>query len=108
VQITVLQYVKLEFRREWRFDHDNYAYKPLEREGELIVLRESPVGGLETYWFSVQWRDEAGVESAVIAPREQNIVYIPELCVRREPGDHTECKEDTTEDTSEDTSELSA
>jgi hypothetical protein len=90
VQITVLQYVKLEFRGEWRFDHDDYAYKPLEREGELIVLRESPVGTLETYWFRVQRRnDAAGVESAVIAPREQNIVYIPELCLRRAAGDHT-------------------
>jgi hypothetical protein len=94
VEITVLKYLKLEFRGEWRFDHDDYAYKPADREGgELIVVQEAPGGSLETYWFSVRRREDAGVESAVIAPREQNIVYIPELCVRREPGDRTECKE---------------
>jgi len=30
VQITALQYVKLEVRGDWRFDHDDFAYKPLE------------------------------------------------------------------------------
>jgi hypothetical protein len=98
VEITVLKYLKLEFRGEWRFDHDDYAYKPTDREGgELIVVQEAPGGSLETYWFMVRRREDAGVESAVVAPREQNIVYIPELCVRREPGDRTECKEERSE-----------
>jgi hypothetical protein len=42
VEITVLKYLKLEFRGEWRFDHDDYAYKPADREGELIVVQEAP------------------------------------------------------------------
>jgi hypothetical protein len=97
METTVLQYVKLEFRGEWGFDYQNSAYMPADQSGELIVLRESPAGTLETYWFTVPRRDGAGVELAVIAPPVENIVYIPELCVRRKSGDHTEGQEDTRE-----------
>jgi hypothetical protein len=93
---TVLKYVKLEFRGEWQCIGELFAFRPLAKAEELLVVVEAPVGRLETIWFLVQRRPDlpTGVAApldGVLVPREQNIVYIPERCVRREEGDHTEC-----------------
>jgi hypothetical protein len=92
---TVLKYVKLEFRGEWEYHGDEFSFCPVKKAEELLVVVEAPVGSLETIWFLVQRRpDPPGgflTTDAVLVPKEQNIVYIPERCVRREKGDHTEC-----------------
>jgi len=93
---TVLTYVKLEFVGEWEYHFDTYSFRPVLRTGELLVVTEAPTGELVTHWFVVRRRPAppgGGVfpTDNVIVPREENIVYIPERCVKREKGDHTTC-----------------
>ena len=93
---TVLRYVKVEFRGAWEYSGDSWSFRPVKDEAELLVVIEAPTGQLETSWFVVRRRPDppgGGFYSTdgVIVPREQNIVYIPERCTRREYGDHTEC-----------------
>jgi hypothetical protein len=93
---TVLKYVKLDFVGDWEYYGDSFSFRPVGRQQELIVVREGATGMLETYWFVVRRRPDlpdGGINTTdwVIVPREENIVYIPERCVRRECGDHTKC-----------------
>jgi hypothetical protein len=92
---TVLSYVKLDFRGEWEYHFGEFSFRPVEPEAELVVVTEAPTGTLITYWFIVKRRPDppdGGIMETdnVIVPTVENIVYIPERCVRKETGDHTE------------------
>ena len=93
---TVLTYTKLEFQGDWEYFFDEYSYRPVGRRAWLLVVTEAPAGSLMTHWFDVRHRPEPGgggvfTTDNVIVPKTENIVYIPERCVRREPGDKTTC-----------------
>lgn len=93
---TVLTYVKLDFQGPWEYYFDTYSFRPVDKRAKLLVVTEAPTGDLVTHWFVVRRRPSpnSGVFTTdhVIVPREENIVYIPERCVRREKGDHTKCE----------------
>jgi hypothetical protein len=93
---TVLNYAKLEFRGEWEYHFGEFSFRPVDPEAELLAVTEAPTGTLITHWFVVRRRPDlpsGGIQTTdnVIVPNGKNIVYIPERCVRKEPGDHTEC-----------------
>ena len=94
---TVLEYVKLDFIGEWEYYFDEFSFRPVADKGDLIVVREGATGVMETYWFVVPRPPDlpgGGVDTTknVIVPRQENIVYIPVRCSRRENGDHTKCE----------------
>ncbi|MCW5978182.1 MAG: hypothetical protein KIT09_08895 [Bryobacteraceae bacterium] len=94
---TVLTYRKLEFRGEWQYHFGEYSFRPLEPKAELLVVTEGATGVLETHWFTVHRRPDppgGGVFTTdnVIVPKEENIVFVPERCAKREAGDHTACR----------------
>ena len=94
---TVLEYVKLDFIGEWEYYFDEFSFRPVADKGDLIVVREGATGVMETYWFVVPRPPVlpgGGVDTTknVIVPRQENIVYIPVRCSRRENGDHTKCE----------------
>jgi len=92
---TVLTYVKLDFQGEWEYDYDEYSFRPVGTRATLLVVTEAPTGSLVTHWFVVRRRPSppGGVYPTdnVIVPKGENIVYIPERCVRRAAGDQTQC-----------------
>jgi hypothetical protein len=93
---TVLTYVKLDFQSEWEYHFDEYSFRPVKDRAPLLVVTEAPTGSLVTHWFWVRRRPDlpnGGVNTTdnVIVPNGENIVYIPERCVKRAPGDHTTC-----------------
>ena len=93
---TVLTYVKLEFRDEWDYRYGEYSFRPVADKAELRVVTEAPTGDLITHIFIVRRRPDPGgggiqTTDHVIVPSGENIVYIPERCVKREKGDLTEC-----------------
>jgi len=93
---TVLTYVKVDFHGEWEYHFDEYSFRPVRETAELLVVTEAPTGTLITHWFVVRRRPDlpgGGIVTTdnVIVPKGENIVYIPERCVRKEPGDQTEC-----------------
>jgi hypothetical protein len=93
---TVLTYVKLDFVGDWEYHGDTYSFRPVARRAELLVVTEAPAGNLITHWFVVRRRpDPSGggfiPTDGVVAPAMENIVYIPERCVKREKGDLTRC-----------------
>src|SRR5205085_6665064 len=53
---TVLSYVKLDFLGDWEYTGDDYAFRPVGPEAELLVVTEEPTGSLVTYWFLVRRR----------------------------------------------------
>jgi hypothetical protein len=94
---TVLTYRKLEFAGDWEYFGDEYAFRPVGRTAELLVVTEGATGVLETHFFLVHRRPNPGPGSflttdGVIAPPTENIVYIPERCVRKAGGDLTKCR----------------
>jgi hypothetical protein len=92
---TILRYVKLDFRGAWEWDFDEYSFRPVGKEAELLVVSE--IGNvLVTHSFLVRRREhspDGGVWTTdnVLAPKEENIVYIPERCRWRAEGDKTSC-----------------
>ena len=93
---TVLTYVKLDFQDEWEYHFDEYSFRPVREKATLLVVTEAPTGSLVTHWFVVRRRPDlpnGGVNTTdnVIVPSHENIVYIPERCVKRAPGDQTKC-----------------
>lgn len=93
---TVLQYVKLDFQGDWEYSADSFAFRPVGKVADLLVVREGATGILETYWFHVRRRPDPPnggffPTDGVVVPREENIVYIPERCAKRENGDLTKC-----------------
>jgi hypothetical protein len=100
---TVLTYRKLEFGGDWESIGSNSdtvsenVFQPVRRQAELLVVTEGATGVLETHWFIVRRRptDPHGMRylnDGVIVPTGENIVCIPERCVKRADGDHTKCK----------------
>ena len=95
---TVLTYVKLDFIGDWEYHFDEYSFRPVREKAELLVVTEAPTGTLVTHWFVVRRRPDPGgggvyTTDNVIVPTGENIVYIPERCVKRAEGDHTTCSE---------------
>ena len=93
---TVLTYVKLDFVGDWEYHGDTYSFRPVARRAELLVVTEAPTGNLVTHWFVVRRRPDPGgggliSTDGVIVPAGENIVYIPERCLKREKGDLTRC-----------------
>lgn len=93
---TVLTYAKLDFVGDWEYHGDTYSFRPVARRAELLVVTEAPTGNLVTHWFIVRRRPDPGgggviTTDAVIVPAGENIVYIPERCLKREKGDSTKC-----------------
>jgi hypothetical protein len=96
---TVLTYVKLDFQGEWEYHFNEYSFRPVRAQATLLVVTEAPAGSLVTHWFTVRRRPDlpnGGVQTTdnVIVPSGENIVYIPERCVRRAVGDQTQCSPD--------------
>jgi hypothetical protein len=94
---TVLSYVKLDFLGDWEYVGDDFSFRPVGVQADLLVVTEEPTGSLVTYWFVVRRRDSPPgggpyPTDGVMVPKEENIVYIPERCVKREEGDKTECR----------------
>jgi len=92
---TVLRYVKVDFRGAWEWDFDEYSFRPVGKQAELLVVSEAG-GALFTHYFVVRRREhspDGGVWTTdnVLVPKEENIVYIPERCVKRAEGDQTTC-----------------
>jgi hypothetical protein len=93
---TVLTYVKLDFQGEWEYHFDQYSFRPVRAQATLVVVTEAPTGSLVTHWFVVRRRPDLpngafNTTDNVIVPNGENIVYIPERCVKRVPGDQTAC-----------------
>lgn len=93
---TVLTYVKLEFRGEWEYFCSNYGFRPAQEKAELLVVTEAPTGKLVTHYFVVRRRPDPSPSGfipsdGVQVPEQENIVYIPEICVKVKDGDHTKC-----------------
>jgi len=93
---TVLVYTKLEFQKEWEWDFDEYSFRPVSKSAPLLVVTEAPTGKLITHFFMVRRRPDlpnGGVNTTdnVIVPNGENIVYIPERCIKKEEGDFTSC-----------------
>src|SRR5262249_30116461 len=93
---TVLVYTKLEFQKEWEWDFDEYSFRPVSKSAPLLVVTEAPTGKLITHFFLVRRRENlpnGGVNTTdnVIVPNGENIVYIPERCIKVVEGDLTSC-----------------
>jgi|GEM_PF-5122133 len=93
---TVLTYVKLDFRGEWEYSGSNYGFRPAKGKAELLVVTEAPAGRLITHYFIVRRRPDPSPSSriptdGVLVPERENIVYIPESCLKVKEGDHTKC-----------------
>jgi hypothetical protein len=94
---TVLTYVKLDFRGEWEYFISNYGFRPAKEKAELLVVSEAPTGNLVTHYFIVRRRPDPPPPNGIIptdgvlVPEQENIVYIPETCIRVEKGDRTKC-----------------
>ena len=93
---TVLTYTKLDFQKEWEWYFDEYSFRPVSKSAPLLVVTEAPTGKLVTHFFIVRRRPDlpnGGVNTTdnVIVPKDENIVYIPERCVKVEEGDRTAC-----------------
>ena len=93
---TVLTYVKLDFQGEWEYHFDEYSFRPVRAQATLGVVTEAPTGSLVTHWFAVRRRPDlpngaVNTTDNVIVPNGENIVYIPERCIKRAPGDQTSC-----------------
>jgi hypothetical protein len=96
---TVLVYRKLDFAGYWEYNFGEFSFRPVEEAAELRVVTEGAPGALETHTFIVRRRPDppgGGIlpTDNVIVPTGENIVYIPERCVKKEPGDTTECYPD--------------
>ena len=95
---TVLTYVKLDFCGEWEYSGVEYAFRPVNDRAELLVVTEAPTGQLITHYFVVRRRPDPSPTSfipsdGVVVPMRENIVYIPERCVKVEKGDLTKCSD---------------
>ena len=93
---TVLTYTKLDFQKEWEWHFDEYSFRPVSKSAPLLVVTEAPTGKLVTHFFIVRRRPDlpnGGVQTTdnVIVPTGENIVYIPERCIKVEEGDRTGC-----------------
>ena len=93
---TVLQYVKLDFIGAREYNGSDYGFRPAGKKAEFLVVTEAPTGTLITHYFIVRRRPDPSPSSriptdGVIAPERENIVYIPERCVKMVKGDQTEC-----------------
>lgn len=90
-----VSHVKLDFRGEWESFPGPDEFRPVRRRAQLLVVSEAPMGTLVTHWASCAagptHPTPSGRPTGVRVPREENIVYIPERCVKRQQGDHTTC-----------------
>jgi len=86
---TVIQFVYIKFDDSWERDAPEVTYVARREGARLAVLRESPAGTLDTYFFLMR---EPGAR--VLVSYEHNLVFIPADCERRIPGDATECGKD--------------
>ena len=41
---TVLQYVKLDFQGDWEYSADSFAFRPVGKVADLLVVREGATG----------------------------------------------------------------
>jgi hypothetical protein len=97
---TVLVYVRLAFYGKWEWAFEEYSFRPVGAVGAraaLGVVCEGATGTEQTHWFIVRRRPDppGGINTTdhVIVPTGENIVYVPERCVRRDDGDTTRCSE---------------
>jgi len=83
---TVLVFVKLQFLQQWsRFNGaEGITYSVTSKSGELLVVTEDENSAKTTYWFLL----EQGHEVWVI----DDVVHVPAVCVRSEPGDDAKCR----------------
>jgi len=96
---TVLVYVRLAFYGTWEYAGGQNSFRPVGREGTraaLAVVCEGATGTERTYWFVVRRRPDLPqsgfvTTDAVLVPPDENIVYVPELCFKRDDGDTTRC-----------------
>jgi len=95
---TVLTYVKLDFQGKWKYNGEKYSFRPVNESAVLLVVTEAPKGQLITHHFTVRRRQEdpngRNPTDNVIVPITENIVYIPERCVKKDDGDTTVCSND--------------
>jgi hypothetical protein len=95
---TVLTYVKLDFQSDWEYHFDEYSFRPVKDQAPLLVVTEAPTGSLVTHGFLARRRPDlpngdVNTTDNVIVPNGENIVYIPERCHKRAPGDQTTCND---------------
>jgi hypothetical protein len=94
---TVLTYRKVQFIGDWEYFGNEYAFRPVGPRAELMVVTEGATGVLETHVFIVRRRPNPApgaiqTTDGVIVPPTENIVYVPERCVEKRPGDLTSCR----------------
>jgi hypothetical protein len=95
-EVTVLEYIKVEMVGLWDVPRGTHYFLPVEDSGELRVVTEDEEGDVITHYFTVHrrpYRSDGEVLNwdMVFIPDTRNIIYIPERCNERKPGDRTEC-----------------
>jgi hypothetical protein len=83
---SVIRFVYIKFDDHWQRDSPNVTYVSTREGARLAVIREGATGVLETYFFVMRPPGER-----VLVSYEHNLVFVPADCVRRIPGDATEC-----------------
>ena len=87
---TVIVFKHMQFDANWTkpifWIDDNFPYTASTNAATLIVVEEGATGVMMTYWFKLQ------KGQVVQVSREENLVFIPAKCSRKEPGDLTSCK----------------
>jgi hypothetical protein len=84
---TVLVFVSIQFAGAWqRQVGPTVMYKAAGKTDQVLVVTEDVTGPKHTYTFDVKAGEEVWVSYS------ENLVFIPDRCVKRVADDQTTCK----------------